>query len=304
MHYDGNYRDTTPPLAFRLVEAPSRLLRWTLVPVLRRIGTGSKILYYHESTEAQFRSHVRYLKSNYNLISLDELIERTYQEDIVNKNDVAIVFDDGRRTLYSDVNPVVQEFDIPVTVYLVTDAVETGVFFWDRVNALQTLDASPGTVQQLARLPPNERRQILEESLSNHEVAFERTALTWQEIREMQTGPVDFQCHTVTHPSLPAMSQETIESEILNAAARIENEIGTEVRHFSYPLGHCSEQVVEMLRKEGFESAVGVTHGANTEETDPYQLRRIGVETASTHLLSSLMEGIWGRIVPGKEFRI
>ena len=34
--------------------------------------------------------------------------------------------------------------------------------------------------------------------------------LNWEEIIEMDDAGVNFQCHTKTHPSLPALEQETI----------------------------------------------------------------------------------------------
>lgn len=57
---------------------------------------------------------------------------------------------------------------------------------------------------------PQKRHQVLEESIANHDISFERMVLNWEEIIEMDDAGVNFQCHTKTHPSLPALEQETI----------------------------------------------------------------------------------------------
>lgn len=303
MHYDGNYRDVSSSNQLQLLEKPSRLLRWTLIPIFRKIETGSKIIYYHEIREEQFRSHIKYLSENYNIVALDELVDRIRNNKEISKRDVAIVFDDGRRTLYSDVYPVVREFNIPVTIYLTTEAIDEGVYIWDKVNALQKRDSSPGSVYELAKYPPKERQSLVDDYLTSKDITFERTCLNWEEITEMHNAGVDFQCHTQTHPSLPALEAELIENEITDSAAIIEEKLGTDVCHFSYPFGHSSEEIIKILRNNGFKSAVGVKPGYNTTETDVYQLHRVGVETASTSLLSTLIEGVWHRIVPGKQFR-
>lgn len=303
MHYDGNFRDTSRPLPFRLLEIPSQFLQWTLVPIFRHTGSGAKILFYHEIEETRFREHIKYLQKYYNIVHIQKIIKRINRNEPVPHNYLAIGFDDGRRTIYSDAFPVVKEFNIPISIYLVTDAIKEGIYFWDKVDALQEVGDSIGSVDELATMNPEKRDQILEESIADHDISFERTALNWEEIIEMDDAGVDFQCHTKTHPSLPALKQEIIEKEIIESTSEIKRRLDTKITHFSYPFGHSSDAVIKLLQKHEFESAVGVKTGTNTNETDIHALRRVGVESTKVPLLASLIEGIWHRIVPGKTFR-
>lgn len=302
MHYDGNYRDVSPPLHFRLLEFPSLFLRWTLVPALRRSNTGGKILYYHEIKKDEFRKHIKYLKKHYDIVYIDEFIGKINKNEPIPDEYVAIVFDDGRRTLYPEVYPIINEFDVPITVYLVTGAVREGTYFWDKVNALQEVGVSPGSVEELATLPVDERNKIIKANLDDHDISLERTSLNWAEISELHHAGVDFQCHTKTHPSLPALERGSINREITKSADTIEEQLNTKVTHFSYPFGHSSDEVIEVLQRIGFKSAVGVEAGNNTNDSNPYDLRRISAESASVPLLSSLIEGVWHKLVPGKSF--
>ncbi len=303
MRYDGNYSDTTPTRINNLLEAPSRLAHWTLTPLFRRRNLGGTILYYHEIKTERFRSHVEYLRRHYEIVPLDRLVDRIKTGETVPDDHVSIVFDDGRRTIYSDVRPVVEEYEVPITVYLVTDAVEEGTLFWDKVQALEQTGETDLSVDRLSGLPSERRAERVDAAVEDRGVELERTVLNWTEIEELHSLGVDFQAHTRTHPSLPEMSKADVRSEITDSQQTIQRKLGGDVSHFSYPFGHSSDEVAEIVREEGFDSAVGVHAGVNTTDTDPYRLRRVGVEGVSHYLMAALMSGMWHTVTPTKQFR-
>ena len=57
----------------------------------------------------------------------------------------------------------------------------------------------------------------------------------------------------------------------------IEKNIGRKIAHFCYPAGSYTDEVINKLIDCRYESAVTCLHGFNDENSDLYQLRRIGV---------------------------
>ena len=89
--------------------------------------------------------------------------------------------------------------------------------------------------------------------------------MTWDQVRELDAAGMEIGCHTMTHPYLTRIKDDTaLRREILGAKQRIEQHIGKPVTSFAYPFGQYNEHVVEMVKEAGFTSArstwPGVTH--------------------------------------------
>lgn len=72
----------------------------------------------------KFKNQMLYLKKNFNIFSLDELIDM-YKNNRQLKGDVvAITFDDGYKDNYINAYPVLKKYDIPATIFLVTSLID------------------------------------------------------------------------------------------------------------------------------------------------------------------------------------
>jgi peptidoglycan/xylan/chitin deacetylase (PgdA/CDA1 family) len=104
--------------------------------------------------------------------------------------------------------------------------------------------------------------------------------LNWDEIREMAAGNVTFGAHTVTHPILTRISVSHVIAEIINSKMRIEEKLGRRIFSFAYPNGQPGDydrKVIGIVKDAGFSCAVTTIWGNNDRDTDPYELRRIGL---------------------------
>ncbi len=80
--------------------------------------------------------------------------------------------------------------------------------------------------------------------------------VTWDEIRELAGQGIQIGSHSLTHRWLPDISDEgELRSEVVDSKKRIEDEIGKEVRHFSYPVGGIDERVANLVEKAGYRAA-------------------------------------------------
>jgi len=78
-----------------------------------------------------FEAHMTYLRKRFDIISLDELLDRWRTDRL--KRDRAycvITFDDGWKDNYQFAFPVLMKYRIPATIFLATDYIGTARWFW------------------------------------------------------------------------------------------------------------------------------------------------------------------------------
>lgn len=111
--------------------------------------------------------------------------------------------------------------------------------------------------------------------------------LNWQEIRELADSGVTIGSHSLTHRWLPDLSdREELRREIVDSKKKIEDEIGREVRHFSYPVGGVDERVAEEVVKAGYRAAWVAGARPTVSVAKPFlSLRRIKVTPSDSNLI-------------------
>jgi len=91
----------------------------------------------------KFKNQMLYLKKNFNIFSLDELIDM-YKNNRQLKGDVvAITFDDGYKDNYINAYPVLKEYDIPATIFLVTSLIDNDLLM---LNSSDIINMQKGNI--------------------------------------------------------------------------------------------------------------------------------------------------------------
>ena len=259
-----------------------------------------------------FRRQMEVLSRYFNVLPLEELVNRALRREIPPKA-IAITFDDGYRDNYENAFPILKQFRLPATIFLATGPLESGAPLWHDLvfeafrftNAefvsvdgkdypLRTA-AQKGTAlfafreylrmydyrswgnlieQVIARLG------VLPDSMSNR-----AQTLSWDEIEEMSKNDITFGAHTVTHPILTRMSLAEATAEIKASKEAIEEKLRSPVRVFAYPNGRqddFNQSIKQVLKEAGFLCAATILWGTNSIDTDPFELRRIGIWDTDT----------------------
>lgn len=104
--------------------------------------------------------------------------------------------------------------------------------------------------------------------------------LNWSQLLEMQSsGLITIGDHTLSHPSLPPLSEEKLKDEIISAKNILEQNLGGVINVFAYPYGNANGLAEKILREGGFLAAV-TSHRGLTCAKLPYELPRVRIGNA------------------------
>ena len=131
---------------------------------------------------------------------------------------VALSFDDGMRDNHAVVLPLLQEYGIPATVYVVSGII-------GKPNPWM----SPGAGERM---------------------------MTAEELRELAAAGIELGAHTVTHPDLSELDRDACLREMVESREEIERLTGAEVSTFAYPFCTYGPAALEAAREAGFRAAV------------------------------------------------
>jgi peptidoglycan/xylan/chitin deacetylase (PgdA/CDA1 family) len=98
------------------------------------------------------------------------------------------------------------------------------------------------------------------------------------EVRELiADGAVTIGAHSVSHPSLPSLSEQAQCLEMQESRRVVEEIAGQAVRRFAYPFGDFDERSERIARDVGFDFAVSTQPGAAVRRQDLFRLPRYAV---------------------------
>ncbi len=109
--------------------------------------------------------------------------------------------------------------------------------------------------------------------------------LEWEQVREMANFDITFGSHGQRHVRLGQIAAEEIRREMTASKKKIESETRQPVRFFSYPYGTTLDfdhQTERLAEEAGYEAAFSAIFGTNSRCSNPFALRRIGIEAADT----------------------
>ncbi len=252
---------------------------------------------------ARFRWQMQLLADYFRPLPLAEAAQRLAGGDLPPRS-VCVTFDDGYRDNLDCALPVLEQFGIPVTVFVATGFLGDGMMFNDRV--VEGTRVAPGPELDLTDLglgcypvrTVEERRAAIDQLLPalkylaeaerdrKARVVAERAGYRPAEplmldadgVRAMAARGVTIGAHTLTHPIL-AETPDAVAAEEISASKRVLEEMtGQPVTLFAYPNGRPGRDYgdghVQMVKDAGFQAAVSTRWAPAMRDSDPFQLPR------------------------------
>jgi peptidoglycan/xylan/chitin deacetylase (PgdA/CDA1 family) len=257
-----------------------------------------------------FRRHLEALASaDYELVSLGDALDVMAGRRTARKDLCVVTFDDGYRDVYRYAYPVLKQMGVPAITYLPAELIgTTRRFNHDRLFHLVRLalarryqpmfDVLPAPTAELLDTVLSGRQRpsaALDDFIGKHstttlmETIQELEArlgpgpdllpeqgdlMDWDEVRRMVRDGFDFGAHTLSHVVLTHEPLDVVEREVRESKALIEREAGITVRDFAYCNGWYSDDVIEVLKRNGFRSAVTTEDMPNLIGGDFFTLKR------------------------------
>jgi peptidoglycan/xylan/chitin deacetylase (PgdA/CDA1 family) len=263
--------------------------------------SGGAILCFHGLTSGRparacahvtydaFKSAVYVARRLGTLVPLGDLVRR-HADGRSTAGLLAMTFDDAYQGLAEDpVRDFISRQGIPITVFVVSGAAETGaVYWWDRVEDLfplvpadrwRAFEDACGLPDEYRRGQPSgygPLRPLRQWVLAAYRgrwpsrlepvlAALEREAghatkhrsLTFDELARLTEIPgIEIGVHTASHPVLPLLSDEEMRDEIAGCYDRLRERFANVVPVLTVPFGLYDERTIRASRAAGMIAAL------------------------------------------------
>jgi peptidoglycan/xylan/chitin deacetylase (PgdA/CDA1 family) len=246
----------TLPLWVKAMLTRGQSLRWFLGARGRLDQSGLRILFYHRVSDdrdalavspRRFREQMEFLAAaGYSVVDAVEAAGLLVAGDVPAKT-VGLNFDDGYLDVLENAGPVLERHGFRATVFVPTGVIDgTAGFSW------------------YERQPP---------------------LLSWEQIVELdRAGTFRFEAHSVTHPNLRMLDEETARAEIAGSKLTLEAHLGRPVQAFCYPAGLFGERERRLVAEAGFAIGVSCEPGTNLPGADLLALSRRQVDARDSLL--------------------
>ncbi len=195
------------------------------------------------------RQQVEYIVNNgYEPIFMTEI------DDITKYNKpVALTFDDGFICFYLYAYPILKQYNIKSTLFVITDYVGKEGY------------------------------------------------CTKEQLMEMkESGIVDIQAHTQTHPHLAWLSASEMHDQMNNCNTYLKNELGIDSTILCYPYGSYNASTIDEAKKMGYKYGIAMDGGVHySNRDDKYEISRIyanrsmSINTFANYCSKSFVEVTW-----------
>lgn len=242
---------------------------WVTVFMLHRIEDQSRDI--EGINQDYLRRCLQYLQRNdFEFISIEDAISFSLNGELEHKKWIAFSLDDGYEEQVRLGNQIFQEFDCPVTCFLITGFVDGTLWPWDhqlmfiaRQSKRQTIRLQIDGVDHSLELgtPLTEKLLLGFVRKFAPSSAYEITAriahaagvdipeappdnmrsANWDEIRRAEQTGMQFAAHSVSHRILSGLSNEELEQEITDSYKRVFEECSNPSPIFCYPSGKVHE---------------------------------------------------------------
>jgi peptidoglycan/xylan/chitin deacetylase (PgdA/CDA1 family) len=263
-----------------------------------------------------FQRQMEFLSREYRVMPLGEVIQCLTRGSPLPERTACLTFDDGFQNVHTYAWPILERYQLPSTVFLVTSLLGTGLPPWPGrlLHALSNTELRAirfdGTdyelstgrrgeavysqmVNRIKILPGPERELRVEELVTALGVGSPvdctkslRATMGWKEVQELaSTGLMGFESHTHTHASLPACMAVELRQELTRSRDILRERLGVVYDLFCYPFGDWTPATNKIVKEVGYCCGLTTTAGVNSSSPDVYALNRVNVGAGMTEAM-------------------
>lgn len=284
--------------------------------------TAGVVLMYHEVLpdevklpawtivrESEFRWQIDFLRAHFDVVTMDEALERVVGSSCAKRPFAVVTLDDGYKGNREIVLPIMESRGLPFIVYVATMAVIKNELYWhDRIiNLLQeksdihinlqldgqreeiiikrhASDRNRWTETQrllgkLKLMTPATRETAVQSIMGGKNTSTSVIKmLTVEDLKHLsQSSNVTIGAHTHRHELLDQLTIEDVWETLTTANREIYRITGTAPNHFAYPNGNHNSDICKILKDVGYLTAVTTVHGIWSNFTGLLNIPRFGI---------------------------
>ena len=260
-----------------------------------------KILAYHTIYDTiNFEKQLKFIISNYSIISIKDLILFFEKKQKLPKNPLLITFDDGDLSVYNNAFPLLNKHQLPAVLFVITDLIDSKKpFWWKEIQYYLGKNEGNEKVWEV-KTWPNRRREDFLESLkeNSQKPILEYRQLTTTQLGEMQVANICIANHSQSHPMFDQCTTEELEKEMERSTTTLQD-LGFTPDVFAYPNGNYSSKSENILRKWDIKLSFLFDHNINKRKINPLRISRLAVDDATPlWKLKFILSGWHSRLLP------
>ena len=243
-----------------------------------------------------FINQLNFLKKNFDIISLDDLLIHLKSKS--NEFKIAMTFDDGYKDNLDYAYPILEKFKAPATIYIITKFINNKFIpWWVKLDHFITNNKKIfDNKKKIFELYKNKilfsdqltiDKKVLSIIGKNNKFKYNKIFLDQKEIQYLgKQKLITIGSHSHSHYNFSQLTQEQTLSEFKTSKFILEKIIKKKISHFSYPYGgpkNIDFRFTKFLKNLGFLSAV-TTIRKKLYQTDEFELPRVFVNN-DNHLL-------------------
>ena len=230
------------------------------------------ILMYHNVDEKpgfntvsaeNFERQLRFVKQHWHFTDMDTFVRECHH----NPRLATVTFDDAYHCLYTHVRSILDELNIPVTVFVPVSHVGSDNSWDEEEPGYQKIDI-----------------------------------LSWGGIEELAQNPLfTFGSHGMNHVSMRHLSKEQTVKDLRESKQLLEEHLQKQVDYYAFPYGQKKDfghATPELLQEIGFKAAFTTLWKRNNLRENPYRLRRVEVRPTDT------MDDFQRYLIQNPDFRL
>jgi peptidoglycan/xylan/chitin deacetylase (PgdA/CDA1 family) len=302
-----------------LNQITSSPLLWKLRPKglfcfnYHRIGEPTQDLFdpnVFSCNEGVFEEHLKFYKSNFDIITIDELNALSNTKKRLNDKFALITFDDGYIDNYSLAYPLLKANGVPAVFFIATDFIEKDIIpWWDEIAYLLQvsnqksvkldnwenpvpLSSQKGKyVKEVLQRIKLDSSKTMDEKIINLKLALNLKAdyspphkdlfMNWIMLKEMQNNGMSIGSQSCSHSIMSHLSVDEQKHEAAHSMKVLSEKMGKNITCFAYPVGGESAftAVTEQILEEsgytlGFSFIPGINRSLNNNS---FHLKRFSV---------------------------
>lgn len=304
--YLSLYNKILYKISVKKISFPEKILREALAYLLIRFyylkrakPDGILSIYFHQPSRELFEKIMKWLIDNdYKFISVKELNHHIARKTETTKL-VFLCFDDGWKGNL-DLMESINKFRIPVTIFVPSEIVETGNYWWEycfikgqeKVSGIRKLN-------DFKKLPEDTFKEKI--SILKKNYHLDRSCISLEELKRISENElVTIGSHTNTHPVLINCSYETQFYELSESKRIFSQWLNKDVDYLAYPNGDYNEDTVKIAKSCGYKLCFTIKPGTiDVNNVDPFAIPRNALYDIGGYYENiSKILGIWQKFIP------